>query len=104
VMPRKTFLFKISDYACLILSASHGGLPDVSREQILLTKLLDVPLLICITKIDIATTAQLTKTIEALMDLLKSPGVSLMPQVIQNEDDLAASLPLLVKRFEIYLI
>ncbi|KAJ3360253.1 GTP-binding protein 1 [Kappamyces sp. JEL0680] len=86
------------DYACVILSASHGGLPEVSREQILLTKLLGVPLMICVTKIDIATSAQLTRTIEQLMDLLKSPGVSLLPQVVQSEDDIAACLPLLLKR------
>jgi GTPase len=80
------------DYACLVISASYGGLPEVSQEHVMLTKLLHVPLLIIITKIDIATSGQLGKTLEALMKLLKSPGINRVPVVIQNEDDLASSI------------
>jgi GTPase len=87
-----------SDYAVLILNANYGGLPEVSRDQIMLTKMLNVPLMICLTKIDVANSTQLTKTIEALMELLKSPGMGVMPVVIQNEDDIATAIPLFIKR------
>ncbi|KAI8898873.1 P-loop containing nucleoside triphosphate hydrolase protein [Globomyces pollinis-pini] len=85
------------DYACLILNANFGGLPEVSREHILLTKLLKVPLIVIITKIDIASNDQLTRTLKALVLLLKSPGVSRMPTVIQSKDDISTSIPLLME-------
>jgi GTPase len=87
------------DYACLVISASFGGLPDVSCEHFMLTKLLKVPFMIIITKIDIATSAQLSKTLEALMKLLKSPGISKIPVVIQHEDDLGASIPAITSKY-----
>ena len=86
-----------SDYALLILNANYGGLAEVAKEQIMLTKMLQVPIMICLTKIDIATKAQLTRTVQELMLLLKSPGICVLPSVIQNEDDIAATIPLFVK-------
>jgi GTPase len=85
-----------SDYALLILNANYGGLAEVAKEQIMLTKMLQVPIMICLTKIDIATKAQLTRTVQELMILLKSPGICVLPSVIQNEDDIAATIPLFV--------
>jgi GTPase len=87
------------DFACVILSAKYGGLPDVSKEHITLSKLLNVPLMICITKIDITSASELTKTLDALLSFLKSPGISKLPVVIQNEDDLGASIPLFAQGY-----
>lgn len=87
------------DFSCVILSAKYGGLPDVSKEHITLSKLLNVPLMICITKIDITSASELTKTLDALLSFLKSPGISKLPVVIQNEDDLGASIPLFAQGY-----
>ena len=65
----------------------------------MLTKLLNVPLLIIITKIDVATQQQLSGTISDLLRLLKSPGVNRMPVVIQNDDDLLSSMSAIVSRY-----
>ena len=43
------------DYACLIVSASAGFLPDVSAEHLRIASALHVPIMVVITKIDIAT-------------------------------------------------
>jgi GTPase len=89
------------EYSILVLSASYGGLPKVSKEQIMLTKLLEIPLIIFITKIDIARGDDLSNTLHELMMLLKSPDFNRVPVVIQNSDDLRASMDAIMKRYTI---
>eukprot|EP00842_Homolaphlyctis_polyrhiza_P006960 jgi/Hompol1/853/HPOL_001407-RA len=78
------------DYACLIVSSNAGGLSDVSREHLGISVVLNMPIFVVMTKIDVATAEQLTLTIQALLEQLQSPGVCKIPIVIQNEDDLVA--------------
>lgn len=87
------------DFACIIVSAAHGQLPEISKEQITLTKLLNIPLMICISKIDCVSEGQLTNTLESLLSFLKSPGISKLPVVMQSEDDLGTAIPLFVKGY-----
>lgn len=62
-------------YACLVLSANIGGVPDVSKEHFKLCIMLNVPCFIVITKIDISSQLQLTKTIKELLEFLNCPGI-----------------------------
>ncbi|KAJ3213996.1 GTP binding protein [Dinochytrium kinnereticum] len=84
------------DYACLILGASAGGISEVPREHLGIAVGLTVPVFVVITKIDVATQEQLTRTVSSLLGLLKSPGVRRVPMVIQNEDDLVVAVSSLV--------
>ncbi|KAI8818768.1 GTP-binding protein 2-like protein [Fimicolochytrium jonesii] len=79
------------DYACLIVGANAAGVPTVSREHLGIAVSLKVPVFVVITKIDIASPAQLTHTVGALLTLLKSPGIKRVPLVIQNKDDVVVS-------------
>ncbi|KAJ3177627.1 GTP binding protein [Geranomyces variabilis] len=79
------------DHACLIIGANSGVLPDVSREHLRIAVSLKVPVFAVITKIDIATPQQLTRTVGALLSLLKSPGIRRVPLVVQNRDDVVVS-------------
>ncbi|KAI8907680.1 GTP-binding protein 2-like protein [Powellomyces hirtus] len=78
------------DYACLIIGA-NGGVPDVSREHLGIAVSLKVPVFVVITKIDIATPSQLTRTVGALLTLFKSPGIRRVPLVVQSQDDVVVS-------------
>ncbi|RUS21544.1 GTP-binding protein 1-like protein [Endogone sp. FLAS-F59071] len=80
------------DYACLIVSANAGGVPDMTREHLALTVMLAVPVFVVVTKIDVATADQLKRTIGSLLGLLKAPGNRKMPVVVKNEDDLVAGV------------
>ncbi|KAI8615280.1 hypothetical protein BC830DRAFT_1242035 [Chytriomyces sp. MP71] len=84
------------DYACLILSANAGGIGEVPREHLGIAVALTVPVFIVMTKIDVASADQLTRTVNSLLRLLKSPGICRVPMVIQNEDDLVVAVSSLV--------
>ncbi|KAI9318892.1 P-loop containing nucleoside triphosphate hydrolase protein, partial [Zopfochytrium polystomum] len=80
------------DYACLIIGANAGGVSEVPREHLGIAVALKVPVFIVITKIDVATPEDLSRTVTSLLNLLKSPGVRRVPMVIQNEDDLVVAV------------
>lgn len=80
------------DYACLIVACNSLSLPETAREHLGIAVALNVPVFICMTKTDIASPEQLTKTVSALLALLKSPGLKRVPLVIQNDDDVVASI------------
>jgi len=80
------------DYACLIIPATGGGINDVAREHLGIACALKVPVFTVITKIDIASPEDLTKTVGGLLTVLKSPGVRMLPMVIQDEDDVVVAV------------
>ncbi|KAJ3030671.1 UNVERIFIED_CONTAM: GTP binding protein [Siphonaria sp. JEL0065] len=84
------------DYACLIIGANAGGVSEVPREHLGIAVALMVSVFIVITKVDVASAAQLTRTVNSLLRLLKSPGICRVPMVIQNEDDLVVAVSSLV--------
>lgn len=80
------------DYSCLIVNGGLGYIPDTSKEHMRISLAIKVPVFIIITKIDVATAEELTHTLESLMSFLKSPGITMTPVVIQNEDDVLTSI------------
>jgi GTPase len=80
-------------YAGLVFSANVGGVPEVSKEHFKLCLMLKVPCFIVITKIDIASPDQLTKTIQELLNFLNAPGIKRVPVIIQNKDNLISAVP-----------
>ncbi|KAJ1540510.1 GTP binding protein, partial [Cladochytrium tenue] len=80
------------DYACLIIGANAGGVSEVPREHLGIAVALRVPVFIVITKTDVATPEDLSRTVTSLLRLLKSPGVRRLPMVVQNEDDLVVAV------------
>lgn len=87
---------RFPDYACLIINGNAGGLNEISKEHLTIALVLKVPLTVVITKIDIIRMDQLTKTIQDLFKVLKAPGTKLVPVIIENEDDIAVSIPTFV--------
>ncbi|TPX70436.1 hypothetical protein SpCBS45565_g01818 [Spizellomyces sp. 'palustris'] len=79
------------DYACLIIGA-NTGVSEISREHLAIAVVLNVPVFVVITKVDIATPPQLKRTVSSFLALLKAPGMRRVPVVIQNEDDLVVSV------------
>ncbi|KAJ3068806.1 GTP binding protein, partial [Quaeritorhiza haematococci] len=79
------------DYVALILAANTGGVSEVSREHLGLAIVLKVPVFVVVTKIDVATSDQLVKTLGSLLNLLKAPGIRMLPYVIESEDDVVVS-------------
>lgn len=80
------------DYACFMVAANSGALSETAREHLGLTVIFGVPVFICLTKIDVAETHQLTATLSSLLSILKSPGLKRVPVVIQSEDDIVNSI------------
>ncbi|EGF83747.1 hypothetical protein BATDEDRAFT_33882 [Batrachochytrium dendrobatidis JAM81] len=81
------------DYSCLIVNSNASGLPDVAREHIGISVLLNIPVFVVMTKIDVASPNHLICTIQSLLALLKSPGVCKTPLIVQTKNDLVACVP-----------
>ncbi|XP_047495621.1 GTP-binding protein 2-like isoform X1 [Penaeus chinensis] len=86
----KTTVFGLSGYsphyAVLVVSAFSGMAP-MTEEHLSLARALDVPIVIVITKTDMATPQQIQRTINDLKQTLTQPGYKRVPLLIQNEDD-----------------
>ncbi|KAI9097268.1 GTP-binding protein 2-like protein [Phlyctochytrium arcticum] len=79
------------DYGCLIIGA-NTGVTEITKEHLGIAVALKVPVFIVITKIDIANSTQLTRTVSSLLTLLKLPGIRRLPLIVQNEDDLVVAV------------
>lgn len=75
------------DYACLVLSGNSGRVSDMAREHFSLALMLDVPLFVVVTKIDVASDDQLRRTLGKLFTLLKAPGIDKIPLIVQSDND-----------------
>ncbi|XP_071543740.1 GTP-binding protein 2 isoform X1 [Panulirus ornatus] len=86
----KTTVFGLSGYsphyAVLVVSAFSGVAP-MTEEHLSLARALDVPIVIVVTKTDIASPQQIQRTINDLKQSLTQPGYKRVPLIIQNEDD-----------------
>ncbi|KAK4294665.1 hypothetical protein Pmani_032724 [Petrolisthes manimaculis] len=86
----KTTVFGLSGYcphyAVLVVSAFSGVAP-VTEEHLSLARALDVPIVIVVTKTDLASPLQTNTTIADLTRVLTQPGYKRVPWLIQNEDD-----------------
>ncbi|KAK8752942.1 hypothetical protein OTU49_008362 [Cherax quadricarinatus] len=86
----KTTVFGLSGYsphyAVLVVSAFSGVAP-MTEEHLSLARALDVPIVIVVTKTDIASPQQIQRTIHDLKKFLTQPGYKRVPLIIENEDD-----------------
>lgn len=86
----KTTVFGLSGYsphyAVLVVSAFSGVAP-MTEEHLSLARALDVPIVIVVTKTDIASPQQIQRTIADLKQTLTQPGYKRVPLIVQNEDD-----------------
>ncbi|MCL4135120.1 UNVERIFIED_CONTAM: hypothetical protein GTU68_024517 [Idotea baltica] len=73
-------------YAVLVVSAFSGVAP-MTEEHISLARAFDVPIIIVVTKIDIASPLQVEKTLADLRTVLTQPGHKRVPFLIESEDD-----------------
>ena len=78
----------IPDYALIVIGA-NSGLTRITKEHLGLAIALKIPVLVAITKIDIAPKEITEETIATVQKILRSAGAgSRFPLVIREEDDL----------------
>lgn len=76
-----------ADYAFITIAANSGELNQITREHIGLCLGLKIPIIIVLTKIDIAPPKKIEETMQAIINLLKLPGVRKIPVEVNNDDD-----------------
>jgi GTPase len=72
---------------CLLMVAANNGLVGMSKEHLGIALALNVPVMVCITKIDICPPQILEQTITQLTKILKSPGARKIPIFIKNREE-----------------
>ncbi|EAT82190.2 hypothetical protein SNOG_10796 [Parastagonospora nodorum SN15] len=72
---------------CLLMVAANNGLVGMSKEHLGIALALNVPVMVCITKIDICPPQILEQTITQLTKILKSPGARKIPIFISNKEE-----------------
>lgn len=75
------------DYAALVISGNLGNISEMTHEHLAIAVMLRVPVFVIVTKVDIATRAQLQNTLNTLVQLLRSPGVDKLPFIVRSEND-----------------
>ncbi len=86
----KTTVFGLTGYAPdfnMLLINATSGIVGTTREHLGFSMALDVPVFVVINKIDSCTPKALRQTLNTIEYLLKSPGCSKIPLVIETEDD-----------------
>lgn len=78
------------DYALLVVSANQGVL-QMTKEHLGLIVALKIPFFVLLSKIDITPGVRTNRTIEELKKILKIPGVSRVPLIIKDIDDIVIS-------------
>ncbi len=84
-------------YALLTVSANQGVL-QMTKEHLGLVIALKIPFFILLTKVDIAPDNIRKRTITDLKKLLKIPGVSKVPIIVKNMDDIVISVKNIVNK------
>ncbi|KAK6440560.1 hypothetical protein LTR95_003207 [Oleoguttula sp. CCFEE 5521] len=72
---------------CLLMVAANNGLIGMSKEHLGIALALNVPVMVCITKIDICPPQILAQTVTQLTKILKSPGARKIPIFIKSRED-----------------
>jgi len=78
----------IPDYA-MILVGANMGITNMTKEHLSICLSLKIPIIIVVTKIDIAPSNILEQTMTTLTRLLKLPGVRKVPYVVKKEDEIS---------------
>lgn len=78
----------LPDYALIVIGANMG-LTRMTKEHLGLSLALKVPIVIVITKVDIAPENIMSQTLEVLQKILRSPGAgSRLPFLVKDGDDM----------------
>ncbi|KAL5119629.1 hypothetical protein ACEQ8H_002475 [Pleosporales sp. CAS-2024a] len=72
---------------CLLMVAANNGLVGMSKEHLGIALAMNVPVMVCITKIDICPPQILEETITQLTKILKSPGARKIPIFVKNREE-----------------
>lgn len=80
-------LLSSSPNYCLLMVAANNGLIGMSKEHLGIALALNVPVMVCITKIDICPPQILEQTIQQITRILKSPGARKIPVFIKNREE-----------------
>ncbi|CAL1707577.1 unnamed protein product [Somion occarium] len=85
----KTTLYGLTSGApsCVILIVGgNAGLIGMSKEHLAIALALSVPVVVCITKIDMTPRPKLEETIKQVTKILKSPGCRKTPIFVKSEE------------------
>lgn len=87
----KTTMFGLTGYcpdiAMLMVGANTGGLIGTSKEHLALAAALAIPVIVVVTKIDLAPEGVRSATLAHVNKLLKSPTCKKMPLLIRSIED-----------------
>ncbi len=78
------------DYVILVVGA-NTGLQRMGREHLGIAAALGVPVAVVVTKVDIAPPEVLDRTLYEIQRLVKMPGVSRLPMVVRDWDDVVVA-------------
>ena len=88
----KTTMFGLTGYcpdiAMLMVGANTGGLIGTSKEHLALAAALSIPVIVVVTKIDLAPEGVRTATLAHINKILKSPTCKKMPLLIRSTEDI----------------
>lgn len=87
----KTTIYGLSGYEpdfAFVMIDGNKGIQKMSKEHIGLAVLaLKIPVIVLLTKTDLAPPHVYKKSLHDLMSLLKSPGLNCLPAIIKDKDD-----------------
>jgi GTPase len=86
---------KFPDYSVFVISGTSCSISAQSIQHLGIAVGLKLPIIIIVTKIDLASTEQLTMTLKSLMTTLKSPFVRREPVVCGVMDDVLSCMHML---------
>ncbi|PFH51480.1 hypothetical protein AMATHDRAFT_74844 [Amanita thiersii Skay4041] len=85
----KTTLYGLTSSApsCVILMVgANAGIIGMSKEHLAISLALNVPVVVCITKVDMTPRAVMEKKIEEVIKILKSPGCRKIPVFVKSQE------------------
>ncbi|KAL0072375.1 hypothetical protein AAF712_000138 [Marasmius tenuissimus] len=85
----KTTLYGLTSGApsCVVLIVgANAGLIGMSKEHLSIALALSVPVVVCVTKIDMTPTNVMEETIKQVVKILKSPGCRKIPVFVKSQE------------------
>jgi len=85
---------QLPDYSCILLAANQGILP-MTREHLGLSAVMKIPFFFVISKIDLTPAPVLKATINSLKRKIKSIGVSRVPLMVKDINDIMIAMSMI---------
>lgn len=76
------------DYSCLVVNAQAGELDTSTRQVLGCAMVLEIPVFVVLTKVDLADNEALEATLKCLLQVLMLPGSSCVPTVVDVDQDI----------------